>query len=199
MALTAVRGKAFEGLFGDKPVKIYPAHELRTGPDDPFLIDVFVYEFEMEGNEYVIQAAVTNGMSDHRMPAGDDPESPRRRELIQYLYDCTPGHAKLLRDMAWLPLHDGFHLDSHHTIPWQWPAVAGSPWKNGFFLEPMLRPHREFSTTVDDDTMSLLWLVPLADVEREFILEHGSEGFLELMQEAELPWIFDEETRVPLV
>ena len=32
--------------------------------------------------------------------------------------------------MAWLPLHDGFLLDSHHTIAWQWPAVEGTPWKN---------------------------------------------------------------------
>lgn len=198
-ALTAVRGPLFEELFGGQPVKVYPAHELRTGDDDPFLIDVFVYEFEMVGNEYVIQAAVTNGMSDHRMPAGDDPDSPRRRELIQYLYDCTPGHAKLLRDMAWLPLHDQFHLDSHHTIPWQWPAVEGSPWKNGFFLEPMLRSHREFHTTIDGDPMSLLWLIPLSYAEREFILEHGSDAIIELMAEAELPWVFDEETRVPLV
>jgi len=199
MTLTAVRGELFAELFGDKPVKMYPAHELRNGDDDPFLIDVFVYEFEMEGHTYVIQAAVTNGMSDHQMPEGDDPGSPRRRELIQYTYDCTPEHAKLLRDMAWLPLHDEFHLDSHHTIPWEWPAVEGSPWKNAFFLEPMLRPHREFTAELDGDTMSLLWYIPISDAEREFKVEHGSDALIDKMQEAELPWVFDEETREPLV
>lgn len=199
MALTAVRGKLFEGLFGGKPVKVYPAHELRNGADDPFLIDVLVYEFEMEGQTYIIQAAVTNGLSDHRMPEGDDPDSPRRRELIQYFYHCTPGHAKRLRDMAWLPLHDGFHLDSHHTIRWEFPAVEGSPWKNALFLEPLLRPHREFTAEVDGDPMSLLWYVPVSDAEREFILGHGTNEFLDRMRVADLPWVFDEETREPVV
>jgi hypothetical protein len=59
---------------------------------------------------------VTNGMSDQRMVEGDHAEQSRRRELIQYLRACTPGHARRLRDMAWLPLYDGFLLDSHHSV-----------------------------------------------------------------------------------
>ena len=198
-ALTPARAAAFEGLFGDKPVKVYPAHELRNGEDDPFLIDVFVYEFEIESDQYVIQAAVTNGLSDHLMPPGDDPASPRRRELIQYVYDCTPGHAKRLRDMAWLPLFDGFHLGSHHSLAWEWPAVEGTPWKHAFFLEPLLRPHREFTATVAGEPMTLLWHIPLSDEERAYLLDHGSDALLDRMQEAELPWVFDEDSRRPVV
>jgi Suppressor of fused protein (SUFU) len=198
-ALTAIRRAAFDELFDDEPETVYPAHELRNGDDDPFLIDVFVYEFEMDGNDYVIQTGVTNGLSDLAMPEGDDPDSPRRRELIWYTYDFTTAHAKLLRDMAWLPLHDLFHLDSHHTIPWQFPAVEGSPWKNAFFLVPLLRPHREFTLTVDGDETSFLWYIPISDAEREYKVANGADALIDLMQEAELPWIFDEESRQSLV
>lgn len=199
MALTKVRAAALEELFGDKPATVFPAHELTNGKDDPFLIDVFVYEFEMEGDDYVIQAAVTNGMSDHAMPDGDDPDSPRRRELVWYSYDCTAEYAKLLRDMAWLPLHDGFHLDAYHSIPWPFPAVEGSPWKNGFFLAPILVEHRDFRLTVDGDETSLLWYIPISDAEREYKVEHGPNALIDKLQAVNLPWVFDPDNRPPLV
>jgi Suppressor of fused protein (SUFU) len=197
--LTEARAEAYEELFGGEPDAVFPAHQLRNGPDDPYLIDVFVYSFEIEGRDEPIYAAVTNGMSDHRMPEGDDPDQPRRRELIQYFRDCTPGHAKRLRDMAWLPLFDRFLLDSHHTLAWEWPAVEGAPWKNALFLSPILRPHREVTFDVEGDEVSLLWHVPLSDAERAYHQEHGVDALLDRMQEVELPWVFDEADRPPLV
>lgn len=197
--LTKVRRRAYDALFGDPPHTVFPAHELRTGADDAFLIDVFVYAFEMEGRDAPISAAVTNGMSDHRMAEGDDPDQPRRRELIQYFAGCTPGHAKRLRDMAWLPLYDGFLLDSHQTVPWEWPATPGTPWRHALFLEPILRSHREFTVRVDDDEASFLWHVPISDAERAYRKKHGVDGLLDRMQAVELPWVFDEGNRPPLV
>jgi hypothetical protein len=44
--------------------------------------------------------------------------------------------------MAWLPLFDGFYLDSHLSVAWEHPAVPGTPWKNAFFLLPLIRSHR---------------------------------------------------------
>ncbi len=197
--LTKVRAAAFAELFDDEPDSVFPAHQLRNGADDHFLIDVFVYSFEIEGEDGLVYAAVTNGMSDHRMPEGDDPEQPRRRELIQYFRGCTPGHAKRLRDMAWLPLFDGFLLDSHQTVAWEWPAVEGRPWKHALFLPPILRLHREFAVEVEGDEVSLLWHVPISDAEREYRTEHGIDGLLDRMQEVELPWVFDEDERPSLV
>ena len=199
MRLTKVRGRAYAELFGGKPDAVFPAHELRNGSDDPYLIDVFVYSFEIEGEDEPVFAAVTNGMSDHRMAEGDDPDQPRRRELIQYFRECTAGHAKRLRDMAWLPLHDGFLLDSHQTVAWEWPAIEGTPWKNALFLAPMLRPHREFTVEVDGDEVSFLWHIPISDAERKYRKKHGVDGLIDRMQEVELPWIFDEDDRPSLV
>jgi hypothetical protein len=199
MRLTKARASAYAELFDGKPDAVFSAQQLRNGPDDPFLIDVFVYSFEIEGQDGPIYAAVTNGMSDQRMAEGDDPDQPRRRELIQYFRACTPGHAKRLRDMAWLPLFDNFLLDSHETIAWKWPAVEGTPWTNALFLAPILRSHREFSVEVDGDEVSFLWHVPLSDAERDYHQEHGVDALLDRMQEVELPWVFDEDDRPPLV
>jgi hypothetical protein len=198
MQLTLVRAKAYEELFGCKPDAFFASHQLK-GAADPGFIDVFVYPIEMAGVEGPIYAAVTNGMSDRRMAEGDDPGQPRRRELIQYLRKCTPGHAKRLRDMAWLPLHDGFLLDSHHSIAWDWPAVAGTPWKNAFFLRPLIKPHTEFTVEIEGEPMSFLWHIPISDEERALKQQQGSDALLDRMQEVKLPWIFDEANRPSLI
>jgi hypothetical protein len=196
--LTEVRGPAYAELFDGEPDLVFPAHTLRNGEDDPFLIDVFAYSLNVAGVDDVF-AAVTNGMSDHRMADGDDPEQPRRRELIQYFRACTEAHAKRLRDMAWLPLHDGFLLDSHHTFRWEWPAVAGTPWKNAFFLLPLWKTHREFAVVVEGEDVSFLWHIPISDAEWVYRKEYGVDELIDRMQEAKLPWIFDEDDREPLV
>ena len=198
MQLTLVRAKAYGELFGCKPGAFFASHQLK-GASDPGFIDVFVYPIEMAGVDGSIYAAVTNGMSDRRMAEGDDPRQPRRRELIQYLRKCTPGHAKRLRDMAWLPLHDGFLLDSHHSIAWDWPAVAGTPWKNAFFLRPLIKPHAEFTVEIEGEPMSFLWHIPISDEERALKQQQGSDALLDRMQELKLPWIFDEANRPSLV
>ena len=49
MELTAVRAAAYAELFDDQPDEVFRADQLATGPDDPYLIDVFVYSFAIEG------------------------------------------------------------------------------------------------------------------------------------------------------
>lgn len=196
---TVVRAQAYGGLFGGKPVAVFPAYKLQGKSDGPYLIDVFVYAMEMQGDDRAIYAAVTNGMSDQRMVEGDTPDQPRRRELIQYFRECSEGHAKRLRDMAWLPLYDGFLLDTHHSVAWEWPAVEGSPWKNAFFLLPLPSPHREFTFQIEADQVSFLWHIPISDQERAFKQAHGADAFLDRMGEVGLPWIFEEANRPSLV
>ena len=196
--LTRARAAAFEELFGGKPVAVHPYHALGGKPGGDILIDVFVYELEFE-DDVTVQVAVTNGMSDRRMTDPDDPDASARRELIQYFPTCTPAHAKRLRDMAWLPLADGFSLDSHHVVEWPHPAVDGTPWANALFLDPFLRDHREYSFEVDGDPVSFLWHVPISDEELAYARAEGTDELLDRMAEAELHWVFDEDDRPPLV
>ena len=199
MAFTAIRAKAYEELFGARPVTFFPSHLFRGEEDGPYFIDVFVYSMGIAGDDSPIFAAVTNGMSDQRMAEGDSPEQPRRRELIQYFRECTEGHARRLRDMAWLPLFDGFLLDAQHSVAWQWPAVEGTPWKNAFFLLPLPNPHQNFNCKIEGDPVSLLWHIPISDAERAYKQEHGANALLDRMQKAKLPWIFDEANRSSLL
>ncbi len=122
-----------------------------------------------------------------------------RREIIQYFRDCTPAHAKRLRDMAWLPLFDNFVLDSHHSIAWDGAAVEGTPWKDALFLEPIIKPHQRFSMKVEGDPVTFLWHIPISAEERLYKKKNGSDALLERMGEVELPWIFDEANRPSLV
>jgi len=140
---TALRAAAYKELFDNHPASFYAFHQLRGKDDGPFLIDVFIYPLVVQGVNQNIFAAVTNGMSDQPMAHDTErPESPRRRELIQYLPACPQGRAQRLRDMAWLPLFDGFLLDSRDTIAWQLPPRDDTPWTHGFFLEPVWQPHQ---------------------------------------------------------
>lgn len=196
-ALTAVRAAAYSELFGCAPSNVFPPHALFEKPDERFLIDVLVYTLQTRSGD--IEVAVTNGMSDQQMADPGHPHEWRRRELIQYFPRCTASHARRLHDMAWLPLFDEFYLDTRHTIAWEQPAVAGTPWKNAFFLAPLIRSHGEFTCEVDGDEVSLLWHIPISDEERAYKQEHGADALIDRMEAVDLPWVFDEKNRPPLV
>ena len=137
--------------------------------------------------------------SDQRMVDPDYPADWHRRELIQYFPKCTEGHARRLHDMAWLPLFDGFYLDSHHSIAWEHPAISGTPWKNAFFLQPLIRSHREFVFDLEGDSVSFLWHIPISDEERAYKQEHGTDALIDRLEAVELPWVFDENDRPSLI
>lgn len=195
-ALTAVRAKAYGELFGRTPSTIFPPHALFKKPDEQFFIDIVVYSLETQSGE--IDVAVTNGMSDQRMADTDTKHDFHRRELIQYFPKCTEGHARRLHDMAWLPLFDGFYLDSHHSVAWTQPAVAGTPWKNALFLLPLIKSHREFEFEVEGDRVAFLWHIPISDEERAYKQEHGADALIDRMETVDLPWVFDENNRPSL-
>jgi hypothetical protein len=166
-------------------------------PDEWFPIDVFVFPMITETGE--IEVAVTNGMSDRRMADTDQPHEWKRRELIQYFRKCTESHARRLYHMAWLPLFDAFYLDASHTVAWEHPAIAGTPWKNAFFLPSLIRSHREFAFEVEGDPASFLWHIPISEDERAYKLEHGADSLIDRMDAVSLPWVFDEGDRPSLI
>jgi Suppressor of fused protein (SUFU) len=196
-ALTPVRANAYAELFGCRPSTVFPAHSLFMQPDARFLIDVFVYPQETESGR--IEVAVTNGMSDERMADADHSQQWRRRELIQYFRKCTEDHARQLHGMAWLPLFDGFYLDSHHSVGSLAPAADRTPWRNAFFLLPIVKSHREFVFHVEGDRVSFLWHIPISDEERAYKQEHGANALIDRLEAVNLPWVFDEENRPPLL
>lgn len=195
--LTRVRLDAYTELFGTEPSKMFSNTELIGSGQPDFLIDVLVFTLETDRGD--VDVTVTSGMSDQRMVEKGDPSAWARRELIQYLRTCTPAHAGRLRDLAWLPLYDGFVLNFKDTIDWPHAAVEGTPWSNAFFLYPLIRSHDDFRMTVDGDPVNLLWHIPISPEERQFKISQGPDALLDRLDEVGLPWIFDESNRPPLV
>jgi hypothetical protein len=194
--LTVQRIRAFLTLFGAEPSAIYSSVRFSDNENEPNPIDVLVFPLDPERP---IVAAVTNGLSDRRMVDESNTEIWIRRELIQYFPACSENHARRLHDMAWAPLLDGLLIDRYYSLAWSLPALAGTPWRHGFFLEPIIRQHRDFRFTIEGDEASLLWHVPISDEEREFKLAHGPNALLDKMAAAKLPWVFDEMNRPPLL
>lgn len=197
LALTKLRGPAFVTLFGGKPEKIYPYHGFDDG-DDAYLIDVLIFALDLEQFPGRVVAAVTNGMSDYVM-VDQDTGARSRCELIQYFHDCDVDHARRLYELAWLPLMDKFALGEFQTIALPEAVLEDSPLNNAFFLAPLLTAHKHFRMEIRDMPVRLLWHVPISDDELAFKKQHGANALIGRMQAAELPWIFDEAERPPLL
>jgi hypothetical protein len=197
IALTQLRGPAFVKLFGGKPEKIFPFHGFDDA-DDAYLIDILIFSLDLEQFPGRVVAAVTNGMSDYVMTDAET-GARSRCELIQYFHDCDVDHAQRLYDLAWLPLMDGFSLGEYQTIAMPDAVLEDSPLKNAFFLPPLLTAHKEFRVEIKEMPVRLLWHVPISDDELAFKKQHGANALIERMQAAELPWIFDEAERPPLL
>jgi hypothetical protein len=67
------------------------------------------------------------------------------------------------------------------------------------FLLPLWKTHREFTVPIEGEDASFLWHIPISDAEWEYRKEHGVDGLIDRMQEVELPRIFDESERQPMV
>lgn len=197
LALTKLRNNAFVKLFASEPQEVFPYSAFDDG-EDAYAIDVLVFPLDLAEFPGRIVAAVTNGMSDVDM-ADAHSGDVRRCELIQYFHECDFSHARRLYDLAWIPLMDGFSLGPYETLAMPDAVNEGSLLKNALFMPPLLTAHREFQLPVEGTPMSLLWHIPISDSELDFKKQHGVNALIERMEAVELPWIFDEEERPPLL
>jgi hypothetical protein len=197
IGLTKLRAVAYKELFGSKPEKIFPSHVFNEA-DDAYLIDVLIFPLEIEEFSGRIVAAVTNGMSDHLMTDTITGEHSRC-ELIQYFHDCDYEHAQRLYDLAWMPLFDNFSLGEYQTIEMPDEVAEDSLLKNAFFMPPLLKPHRLFRFNIEGMPTRLLWHIPISDAELRYKKNHDANALIKLLQDVELPWIFDEVERPPLI
>jgi hypothetical protein len=186
-----LRAIAYDELFQGPALRVM-SHELFSKPKMGGRVDVMLYKLEFRSTGE-FQVAVTSGLSDYAMklPKG---AGVLRRELIQYFRDPRPQDLARLHDMAWLPLAQRYSLDYFHTVgphPVEWPG--------SIFLPSLVQNHAKFEMKLGGDEVKLLWHVPLTQSELDYKLQHGADALLGKLEECQLPWIFDPQTRVPMV
>jgi hypothetical protein len=196
--LTKERVVSYDHVFGSRPIAAFPFTFFDYGyVGEDICIDVFIYEMHVKHEH--IYALVTNGLSDRRMSDDTDAMNANRTELIQYVQRYSEDYAKHLHSMAWTAAFKDFRVDAGDTIASELPGVANSKWQHGFFLQPFLAEHRESGLMLAGDPLSFLWYIPISTDELEFKREHGLQTFLAVLDESELPWVFDEQTRISMV
>lgn len=200
--LTEKRIVEYKKLFGNQVVAAFPA--TKFGDMNDCIIDIFVFESADAHND--AYTLVTNGMSDTALTDARLPGKTQRCELVRYVHSYTDDDIQRLYSDAWLPHFDKFILLEGDTIDW---SVAppqlrkllrlDTPWRNSLFLPSVVERHSEFLMKLSDGTMSFLWDVPISDEELAYKREHGIDAFLKLMDQHDLPWIFDAKTRKHMV
>jgi Suppressor of fused protein (SUFU) len=189
----AAREQVYEGLFGD-------AWTVDRGDEeDGPAIDVYTFEPDDDrGRDFY--TVVTGGMADERMRVPRKVEC-KRAELVMYVDKPTDVHVNLLRWLATLPHVQegtwyGFGTTMNNGDPPQ-PIFDDSDLDCFLFLEPICSPDDSLGEQfdLDDDPVSLLWVVPITDAERHYIMDRDLSDFLKLLDQKGHSHILDEARR----
>ncbi len=164
-------------------------------------IDVYVHEPGFQGRDFY--TLVTGGMSDCPMKLPEDapPEMPTRIELIFYL----PGNQKPKREyIDFLRTTARMPYDYQTWLGWGASFANGNPPEPIFegtqfdslvlINTPIAKPDDTLPEhlVLDGDAVHLLWAVPITTAEREYKLEEGTEALLDIFDEVQHPFVFDE-------
>jgi hypothetical protein len=191
--LIAAREEMYASLFG-------PAWTVDRGEEgDGPAIDVYTFEPE-DIHKRDFHTLITGGMADERMRVPRGVEY-KRAELVMYVEKPTETHVELLRWLATLPLVQettwyGPGTTMNNGNPPQ-PIFDDSVLDNFLFLEPIVSPDDSLPErwTLDDDPVALLWVVPITDAERHFIMDRELSDFLDLLDRKGHRHVLDEGRR----
>ena len=179
--LVEAREKLYQTMFADGGSDWTVNHELM-----PMVPHIDVYIFKMlgedeDGKEREFYALVTGGMSDFPMNVPDSVDYPRA-ELMIYVTEPKEEYIQVLRFLARLPHQQETTWYSHGTTmtngqPPQ-PIFDGTVLDCYLFLCSPDQPDPGPWLQEDDLTM-MLWVVPITELERDFIKKRDLDPFLE--------------------
>jgi hypothetical protein len=189
----AAREQAYADLFGG-------AWTVNRGEEgDGPVIDVYTFRpaADRERDFYTL---ITGGMADERMRVPRGVEY-KRAELVMYVQKPTDDHVNLLRWLATLPHVQettwyGFGTTMNNGDPPR-PIFDDSKLDCFLFLAPILEPDDSLPERfgLDEDPVALLWVVPITDAERHFIMDRELSDFLKLLDKKGHSHILDEGRR----
>jgi hypothetical protein len=150
-----------------------------------------IYQFRPT-DERPFWTLITGGMSNLRQPAVPDGVPPRA-EILLYASEPVGWMFNVLKGLAEMPFDDNTFLHWGHSVVNGMPMTAKpSLLTNFFFLAPCFESEDFDSLVIEGEEVSILWMVPITDAERDYKLEHGSNALRELFAEHQLPQVIDE-------
>lgn len=157
-------------------------------------IDVLAYK---PNSDRPFWTLITSGMSNLPMTMPSDiSQNYSRAELVFYTQSPEKIYLDMLRTLAHFPHDNETWLASGHTMPNGNPPefiFENSPELNTFlFLEPLLSSDRNIDIKIESNQLQLLWVLPISNAECNFKLEKGTDSFLDILEENNHPFVFEE-------
>lgn len=183
------RDEAFRHLFGNSE-RVW--HEKTE--QSPH-IDIHCFPPGPGGREFFTLA--TAGMSDFAMnvPVEAPREYPRRIELVFYCTEPRTEYAQLLRGLAHFPFDEKTWLGPGHTMETASISLLGCKDVEALlFIPSPIMPDESLPSALvlDDDPVSLLWVVPITMAECALVKENGwCETMMHLFNKQGRPYVFD--------
>jgi hypothetical protein len=173
-----------------------PLSEPVMHSSDDTLPHIDVYQFKPTADRDY-WTLITGGMSSSRqfMPPGAPGYVSPRVELLMYVREPKPWMFKALKDLAEYPFENETCLHWGHTVPNSRPIGRDDSLLSAFlFLPPYYEARETFGNLkIDGDTVDMLWVVPITSAEHSYASKHGSKALDDLLVEAELDPVVDEQ------
>ena len=191
----------------------------------PMILDCYEKQLGKESNYYAIDGdqwpprgmvriphdagtiLATVGMSLRpmpRMPGHDGPNPPATRVELALALGAEFSDTEVINAGQYLSGQAGYPwafytwFGEGHTLPCSWVPNAGTefPWAL-ITKQPAGRSPIELPM-YRDDTIELLWLVPITEHERQWAVDQSSSLLLEKLQQANVGWVFHHRDEVAL-
>lgn len=171
----SARAKAYVSLWGEI-LCIYLDVELG--------IDVLLFK---KNDCYIL---ATSGASNYQMAMPNEDDC-RRFELIMYVRNPEQRFIERLAQSAAFPRVEKTSLGHGDTINWEIPIESGSILTADLIIFSIVREDREFSLMQENESMKLLWCVPISSDELQFKKSNGIERLLAVFDKVKHPKILD--------
>lgn len=190
------RENTFEQIFG-RAERVW--HEISGQMPH---IDIFCFAPTGAGRDFFTMT--TSGMSDHVMnvPPELPLEYPRRVELVFYCTEPRAEYAEFLRRLAHYPLDNNTWFGIGHTMETAAISLLGNQDIEALlFIPAPFMPDESLAKNlhIDNDPVSLIWVVPITKNECALISENGCcATILDLFSQLGRPYVFDSHKRQPM-
>jgi len=140
---------------------------------------------------------ITGGMSDkHQNIPEDATDISGRTELIMYVEEPKGWIYNVLKTLAEMPFKEKTFFYWYHTVLYGEPMMPEpSELTSVFFLPPCFEKPKFDTLQIAGEKVNILWVVPITEREREYVIQEGNAALIDVFQKAEMDPMIDEKRK----